>query len=191
MPVSKRKAKPGLPLGSGHEIDPPLRRIYTMKPSIAYLINSAKRTITEVTHNGLKDMQQLVGGHIEGAWMSPADDVLYVDEEGLLKPQEHFFICLGRPDRQPLAGNGLFVGREILDRDGEWIGTADPSISIKAFTPFVQFVSRAYVDAWGKANASEPSQQFAYIEETDEGNRLVVETMRTWGQVISGLPRKG
>ena len=78
----------------------------------ALFIDSAMRSVTEVEIGGLEDMQRLVGGYIETAVAWANGDMLFVDEEGLLKPQEHFFrLPVERPD-QPFAGNGILVGRE-------------------------------------------------------------------------------
>ena len=55
-------------------------------------INAAEKSITLVDYAGLADMQKLVGGYIGTApvTLSPGD-VLFVDDDGLTKPQEHFF----------------------------------------------------------------------------------------------------
>lgn len=61
----------------------------------AILINAARRTITEIDiekrHNsGLDGLLQAIGCDvIEMAMNYPNGDVLYVDEEGLLKPAPH------------------------------------------------------------------------------------------------------
>lgn len=78
-----------------------------------YLIDSTKCKIEAVEFADLAGLQALVGGSIEGAYQWENGDVLYVDEEGLLKDQIlGFFAIPERPD-QPLAGNGMLVGREI------------------------------------------------------------------------------
>lgn len=60
---------------------------------------------------------------------------LYVDEEGLLKPQEHFFYYKGT--HQPMAGNGVICGFNM--EDGEAIGTDLP---LKEVLESVLFLSR-------------------------------------------------
>ena len=96
-----------------------LRRAHAMK---AYWVNVAERTITAVDYSGLADLKRLVGGYIELAKQWPTGDVLYVDEEGLLKNPKAFFSIPGHPT--PIGSNGVVVGREIGDTDI----TADPTI---------------------------------------------------------------
>lgn len=94
------------------------------------------RTISEVEYNGLADLQRLVGGHIEVAYHWPNGDVLYVDEEGMLKhgPYRGFRIP-ERPD-QPLFGNGVLVGPEVDDG----LDTEPPTMSLDELRLRVQFV---------------------------------------------------
>lgn len=122
----------------------------------ALLIDAGNQTITEVEVNGLRDMQQFVGGYIEAAYFWEDRTVLYVDEEGLLKAQDQFFRISVRPD-QPLAGNGLLVGS---DAEGE---NADVTLSLAEVIPMVEFLDRRKVAAWGKANASEPAMTISSI----------------------------
>src|SRR6187399_2253097 len=84
----------------------------------ALWIDSKNRTITEVDCNGLEDMRKYVGGSICFAMSWNTGDVLYVDDEGLLKPQEHFFMLPGC--QNPLAGDGLIVGPEVETEDRWW-----------------------------------------------------------------------
>ena len=82
--------------------------------AIAYLIDAAKKTVSQVEYNNVEDINRLIGcqtfclgfaDHVTG-------DTLYVDDEGLLHHPQHFFLFAKRRD-QPLAGNGLMVGREV------------------------------------------------------------------------------
>lgn len=99
-------------------------------------IDAEHLTIGVVEYHGLADLQRLVGGFIEVAYLWPNGDVLYVDEEGLLKlPQRGFRITV-RPD-QPLAGNGVLVGREI---EGT-AGTEPPTMTVPELWSTVQFVA--------------------------------------------------
>ena len=56
--------------------------------------------------------------------MDQNGDVLYVDDEGLLKPSKNWFFYRHRKD-QPLAGNGMLVGREVDAPDYEGGYTTD------------------------------------------------------------------
>lgn len=61
-------------------------------------------------------------------------DTLYVDDEGLLKPQHHFIILDGYP--QPLAGKGLLLG---ATPHGD---NADAHISLQQLTDKITFMER-------------------------------------------------
>jgi len=79
----------------------------------AIKIDAAKRKVIEIEIIGLTDMQEAVGGLIEvGHYFPGSPDVIYVDEEGLLKNPEHFFMIEG--ETEMLAGNGLIVGTNRL-----------------------------------------------------------------------------
>jgi hypothetical protein len=107
------------------------------KPCVALLIDPLNRTISETTYIGLEGLQTLVGGSIEAAYQWPNRDVLYVDEEGLFKDAQMFFAISVRPD-QPLAGNGVLVGREVDDLGN----TAPPQMTIERLSSLVRFLGR-------------------------------------------------
>ncbi len=75
----------------------------------AIKIDAVNRKIEEIDIDGLPDMQAAVGGLIEiGHHFRPSADIIYVDEEGLLKEPDNFFAI--EHETQLLAGNGLIVG---------------------------------------------------------------------------------
>ncbi len=80
----------------------------------AILIDSANHRVEMVEYSSYSDMRKLIGGSLEIAFMWPSGDVLYVDEEGLLKGPSDYFTIPERSD-QLLAGNGLLVGKETGD----------------------------------------------------------------------------
>lgn len=150
----------------------------------AWLIDVASREIRAVELSELKDYQKAVGGPIEIAWQWDAGDVCYVDEEGLFKPQRHFFRLAGRGD-YPYAGNGVVVGREMSDDDGEYIGLADTTVTLAHLESIVTFVTREQADAWAKGNASEPAITFSYVE----NGRVVTEVLGRMGGLFADMPR--
>jgi len=93
------------------------------------LINPWTKEITEVQlKSELSEFYRLLtnplGPKVElmdtaFAWRN--GDVLWVDDEGLLKPRNRCFKINVRTDRQPLAGNGLIVGctREGANQDAQ------------------------------------------------------------------------
>ena len=143
----------------------------------AILIDSAAQEIRAVEYEGLDDMRRLIGGGIDSACRWPNGDVLYVDDEGLLKPQTGFFMIEGVD--QPLPGNGLLVGKEVEDfGSGKW-WTEAPTITIEELRALVSFRTREQVEAWGKAHASEPAIAF-----TDAKGMHVIEH---WGNFIARM----
>ncbi len=100
----------------------------------AYHINSTERVVRQIDYQE-GDLQKLVGGWIELAFRWPSGDVLYVDEEGLLKDLRYGFLIPERPD-QPLAGNGSLVEKEI-DETGK---TGPPKMTLRDLTARVRFV---------------------------------------------------
>lgn len=128
-------------------------------------------------------LRNIIGGWIEIAVTTEAGDVLYVDEEGFRKPSLHFF-RLG--DHQLLVGIGVLVGPELLDDEGEWIGNADVSMTRAELAATVTWYDRANVEAWGKANASEPHTVIGQVMPDGTVRR---EVITTWGQAIERMPK--
>jgi hypothetical protein len=93
-------------------------------------IDAVNQMIFEVEVDGLKGLQKEVGGYIEMATSFPNGDVLFVDEEGLLKNPEYFFEIKGA--YQPFGGNGIVVGTT----------NSGDSISAKSFIKDINKVTR-------------------------------------------------
>lgn len=94
----------------------------------AIFINVTKREISEVVLDDtiiLKELQRYVGGYIERALELPNGDDLFVDEEGLLKSPEYFF--MHEAGHQPFAGNGIIVGH---DKEGETIAARSTLVDV-------------------------------------------------------------
>ncbi len=156
-----------------------------------YLIDATKREIREVDYvtepmESPISLQSHIGGYIQGAYAWENGDVLFVDEEGLLKPQLYFFRIDVRPD-QPLAGNGVVVGRERTNpRTGDYLGTDDPVISLETLRAAVTWLTRDQVDAWAKGNASEPASAIYYPD--GDGN-LIREVTGHIGELYGSMPQ--
>jgi hypothetical protein len=152
----------------------------------AILINSAERTITEVDYDGSEQLRKLVGGWIELAYMWPSKDVLYVDEEGLMKPQAHFFRITVRPD-QPMVGNGVIIGPERdTDEVPEGFVTDPPSLTVEQVRAMVEFRNRDQFDAWAKANASDAAVTFTTL---GPNGRVETETIASVRELFGSVPR--
>ena len=155
----------------------------------AFLIDAAERQIREVEYvvspmESPLSLQSHIGGFIETAYGWPDGDTLFVDEEGLLKPQLYFFRISTRPD-QPFAGNGIVVGRERTNRQGDYLGTDDPKLTIEALRGMVTWMTRDQVDSWAKANASEPAAAIHYVE----NGQIVTEVTGRMGALYGSIPR--
>jgi hypothetical protein len=138
----------------------------------AILINAKEQTITEIELNdpdSTQELQELVGGYITCGWTwydvaGFPRNVLYVDDEGMLKGLDHYF-RITNADKVGfcnssgpsfLYGNGVILG---VTMEGE---STDPSI---------------YVDdleiAWGDhAKGREVIERLAdSLEEAIKGNK--------------------
>lgn len=93
----------------------------------AYLINPFDHTITQVEYTGtLDNIYELIQaspittvGLSNGTW---DQDVIYVDDEGLYRENQRYFLLRGYP--QPLAGRGLVLG---TNEEGD---SVEPKISL-------------------------------------------------------------
>lgn len=143
----------------------------------ALLIDVSAREVREVEYDGLADLQKMVGGYIEIARAWDHGDVLFVDEEGMLKGKTAFFAVDGIA--QPLAGNGVVVGRETGDV------TADPTVTREALTKMISFGTREQVNAWAGANGGIPHASFTAIGPEGAEKTTV---LGTWGDLIGAMP---
>ena len=108
----------------------------------AILIDAVNKTVTELDLDPSKKMlhqwyEALNVSLVEVAHYINDHDSILVDEEGLFKPGDHFFVYEGA--HQPFAGNGLVVG---VDEEGETVAC---NITLKEVKQNVRFVSRDVV----------------------------------------------
>ena len=104
----------------------------------AILIDPVEQTVTEVQcsgqihdKDGLPGIYTLTHCNLITAMSLPAPgEVLYLDDEGLLK-MNHFFYLYGHT--QPFGGKGLILG---TDADGDCIAT---DFKLNRFSEFVRF----------------------------------------------------
>ena len=100
----------------------------------AILIDPTERSFTKVDYNGdWKTIAPILGCELFDVVYTDFGDV-YVDDEGLLKPDQKFFHLRGMP--QPLAGRGLVFGP--VDEDGD---TTPATISIEELELKVKFMT--------------------------------------------------
>lgn len=157
-----------------------------MLKSHVIVIDATKREVRLVEFsNQSEELRALVGGWIEAAHSWDNEDVLYVDEEGMFKAQGGFFRIADRSD-QPLAGNGVIVGREMYDGEGEYDGTASPRHTVEEIAAKVIFLTREQFDSWGKANASEPAVTFY---SWDRNGVMTEEVQERFGSLVGRMPK--
>jgi hypothetical protein len=114
----------------------------------AILIDPFACTVTETEYDGSKGLAEVYAllshetmpvdlvtaaysGHLQGR------DVIYVDDEGLMKSPQRFFKYSGNP--QPLAGKGLIVG---TDADGNTISADTPRGYASMMVSFAEALER-------------------------------------------------
>lgn len=114
----------------------------------ALKIDSDKREVTEIDVNSLKDLQQAVGGLITYAHHLDNGDAIFVDDEGLFKSPEHFFMVKGTP--QPFAGNGVVVGP--TDTQGE---ETPAKSTVKGVRKLITFMTLGEVRTWANVRGQE------------------------------------
>jgi hypothetical protein len=99
------------------------------------LIDPFKQTITEVQYRGdYKHIYELIEcDTYDAARINKHGDALFVDDEGLFKEGQAFFLHKDYP--QPLAGKALLLGCRASD--GETIA---PTETLEELTANIQFV---------------------------------------------------
>ncbi len=114
---------------------------------LAIKINAVNQTIEPVHVHSLEDLQAVVGGYIETGLVLESGDYVFVNEEGLINPCDHFFFM--NDAIQPFAGNGVVVGP--ADSEGE---NTDVVFNVDDIAKRCQFLTRAQVVQW--LNQSRP-----------------------------------
>jgi hypothetical protein len=77
----------------------------------ALLINPIDKTIEEVEYDGdYKQIYKYIDASPFGVVDIPNDDTIYIDDEGLFKDKQHFFIHKDVPT--PLGGMALVLGAD-------------------------------------------------------------------------------
>lgn len=102
----------------------------------AIKIDAKERTVELVEiEKGLKPLQEIVGGYIEGALsLSETSDYLYVNEEGLMT-NPHYF-TFWKEEERIFAGNCVIVGADDTGND------IDVHISAEEVEKKIRFVGR-------------------------------------------------
>lgn len=109
----------------------------------AILIDPKKRKVSIVEYKDHNDIQKFVGGIFTTAMTLPNEETVFVNDEGLLNGTQEFFALKG--GHQPYAGEGLLVGAELYDDEGDLVETTDPSDLLDWVKKNVNFMSKQMV----------------------------------------------
>ena len=117
----------------------------------AILIDAENKEVKEVEYKDHKDIQKLLNVSIFTTALVMNEikpergDTLFVDDEGLINGTEHFFAIYVEGQGYVFAGNGLIVGPENYDDEGDYLGTDNPSHSLNWVMNNVKYLSREQV----------------------------------------------
>lgn len=107
----------------------------------AYLIDPFSECVTEVDYSGnYKDIYKLIKAELFDVVYINDKDCIYVDDEGLYKNNQAFFMIDGS---HPLAGYGLVLG---TDDDGASISPEASLQSIRDRVKFVEVDQRMFLE---------------------------------------------
>ena len=119
----------------------------------AILIDAVAREVREIAipdrpRARLAELNRLVGGYLESAFMWTSGDVLFVDEDGHRHDWPTGFVFLphvgmGRFDRGEILGSAVVVGREVEgDQYPDGWSNGDPVITADEVRRLVRFFRR-------------------------------------------------
>lgn len=149
---------------------------------LCYVINPYEQTVRlGLWTNALVD--RCLPGGITVAWQRRNRDVIYVDDEGLLRPATAGFRWKERPDRQPLLGFGLVGGPD--SDDGE--STLDPRSTIAEIEAQVEWLTREQVIAAIKAMTGVPAVTAGPLDKSQP--REVITTYDEFLQYLDPKPK--
>lgn len=154
----------------------------------AILIDAANREIKYVPCQGYLDMRKHLPGGITVCWVfhDQGGDVLYVDDEALLRPAVCAFRWKLRPDSQPMMSNGLLTGRDnaTIDNDGDLVEeTFDPLLTPEQVAQYVEWLTVDDALSWFRSKADEPA---GYV--TDGRTRIVTSHYSHWLRNLTAKP---
>lgn len=125
--------------------------------AVAYLIDPERRTIEPFDYQPMVGFPGLFKSGLCLGWTYTSGDVLYVDDECLLRPAPACggFVTRARPDGQPLFDKAVLVGAEFQTKQG-W-NTRPPWMTIEQARAEFVFLPRAEALAWFRARADQPA----------------------------------
>lgn len=143
--------------------------------SQAYLIDPLTRSLREIA-GGYEATKEYMPGGIAVAWRYPNGDVLYADDEGLLRRASMAFRIRSRPDGQPMMSRGIVHGPDDLWSDQ----TLTPRSTMADIEADIEWLTVEEALAWFRAKAAEPAM-------TREQGGNPVEVWATWADFLRNL----
>lgn len=138
-----------------------------------FFVNAKARTIEPIEYN-YSTMRSLLPGGICIGIVFPNDDVLYVDDEALLKPAWVAFRIKRRHDGQPMMSNGILTGRDYGDT------TMPPQFTAARLLAEIEWLDLDQALAWFRARVDQPAV-------TSIANGQPAETHAHWRDLLRNL----
>lgn len=127
----------------------------------ALLVNAKDRTITPFECNDYRDIVKQLPGGFTIARVFDNGDVLYVDDEALLRPATVAFRIKGRVDGQPMMSNGVLQGRDdnkIIN--GELVETTlDPAMTPEQLQEHIEWMTVEEALVWFRERSDAPATE--------------------------------
>lgn len=137
-----------------------------------YLIDADARKITPIVYE-YNTMKEHLPGGICVAQVFRNGDILYVDDEALLRPATVAFRVKVRRDGQPMMSNAILTGPD------DAVGTAAPGMTIAELRAEIEWLTLGEAMDWFRSKGAEP----AVVLTTNEGS----ETLADWGEFTRNL----
>jgi hypothetical protein len=143
----------------------------------AYFINAIARTIEPFDWTPGASIRDKLPGGLDIGYVFPNGDVLYVDDEALLRKAEMAFRILPRADGQPMMCHGVLTGRDHGDE------TLPPRFTPDQLASQIAWMTVDEALAWFRAKADQPA-----VTSQDGLGRIEVHAM--WGALLANLEGK-
>jgi hypothetical protein len=138
----------------------------------------ASRRIIEPFDYEYRDLGRKIGGSITLGHVFPNKDVLYVEDEALLRPAEKAFRIYARPDGQPMMSDGIVTGADSIDPDAK-VGTLPPTFTLAELQNQIGWLTVEQALLWFRACADQP----AVTHRTDGQSTVVAH----WRDLLTNL----
>lgn len=142
-----------------------------------FLINADTRRIEPLEYEYTTMRQWLPSGICIGQVFANGD-VLYVDDECLLRPAERAFRIKVRPDGQPMMSHAILTGRDSDDPHSN--DTLPPSFTAEELAAEIEWLTVDQALDWFRRKAAEPAV-------TMSGSETGTTVLAVWGDLLANL----